>query len=279
MTTASVRDLIDGNTIPEVGFGTYPLRGEEGVTAIRAALDVGYRLFDSAIRYENEDTVGLALRESGVDRSEWQVASKVPGRFQGYDETLGAVHQSLEALGLDQIDFYLIHWPLPKVDKYVDTYRALVTAREEGLIRSVGVSNFTIEHLSRVFDEVGEWPVVNQVELHPRFPQAELRAFHDEHGIVTESWAPLGRAREILDVDVIGDIAAAHGVTAAQVVLAWHRQIGAVALPKSGNPERIQQNFDSIDVELEEAELAMITALGHEDGRLWGADPDTHEEF
>lgn len=279
MTTAPLRNLIDGNTIPQVGFGTYPLRDEEGVTAIRAALDAGYRLFDSAIRYENEDTVGLALRESGVDRSEWQVASKVPGRFQGYDETLGAVRQSLEAMGLDQIDFYLIHWPLPRIDKYIDTYRALVTAREEGLIRSVGVSNFTIEHLSRVFDEVGEWPVVNQVELHPRFPQEELRAFHDEHGIVTESWAPLGRAREILEVDVVADIAAGHGVTAVQVVLAWHRQIGAVALPKSANPDRIQQNFDSVNLELDAGELAMITALGREDGRLWGADPDTHEEF
>ena len=270
--------LNDGTSIPDIGFGTYPLKGDEGVNAVVSALDVGYRLLDTAVNYGNEDAIGQGIARSDVPREDVVVTTKIPGRHHGFDETLKSFEGSLEALGLDSIDLYLIHWPNPSVGKYVDTWRAMVRLKEEGRVRSIGVSNFTPEFLTKVADQTGVMPSVNQVELHPFFPQEELRAFHAEHGIVTEAWSPLGKAAPVKESEPVAAAAKAHGVTAAQVILRWHREIGSVAIPKSGNPERQRENFDIEGFTLSPDEVAAITALGRPDGRLFGGDPNTHEE-
>ncbi len=185
--------LNDGTSLPAIGFGTYPLKGEEAVTAIRSALDCGYRLLDTAVNYGNEEEVGEAIRRSGVPREEITVASKLPGRHHAYDEAVASVHASLERLGLDHLDLHLIHWPNPSVGKYAEAWRALVDLRQQGLVRSIGVSNFTGAHLQRIIDETGVTPAVNQIELHPYFPQVEMRAVNERLGIRTESWSPLGK--------------------------------------------------------------------------------------
>jgi 2,5-diketo-D-gluconate reductase A len=269
--------LNDGRALPAIGFGTYNLRGEAGAAAVSSAISTGYRLIDTALNYKNEGAVGDGIRASGVDRSEIIVTSKLPGRFHGYDETFVGFVESRALLGLDHVDLYLIHWPLPKIGKYLDTWRAMIELRDRGLVRSIGVSNFTVEQLTRLGDETGVVPAVNQVELHPRFPQATLRAFHAEHGIVTESWSPLGNRSDLTAETVITRIAADHGVTPTQAVLRWHIQLGAIPIPKSADPGRQRENIDLFGFELTETEIAEISAL--ESGRLWGGDPDTHEEF
>ncbi len=269
--------LRDGFAFPEVGFGTYGLNDSEGADAIVSALHEGYRLLDSAVNYKNEDAVGEAVSRTDVPRDEIIVTTKVPGRDQGYDETLRSAQGSLERLGLERLDLYLIHWPNPSVDKYVDTWRAMIALREEGKVARIGVSNFTEEMLTRVGDETGELPLVNQVELHPYFPQAALRAFHREHGIRTESWSPLARRSELLAEDVIAQVAQAHAVTESQVVLRWHTQLGSTPIPKSANPARQRENADVFGFELTDDEIAAISGL--EKGRLWGADPNSHEEM
>lgn len=271
--------LNDGTTLPELGLGTYPLRGDAGTDAVLSALDLGYRLIDTAVNYGNEDAVGRAVARTSVPREEIVVTTKVPGRDHGYDETLASFDRSLAALGLETIDLYLIHWPNPSVGKYVDAFRAMVRLKEEGRVRSIGVSNFTPEFLRDVADATGVMPAVNQVELHPFFPQAELRAFHAEHGIVTESWSPLGKGSPVREAAPVVAAAAAHGVSAAQVILRWHLQLGAVPIPKSGDPARQRENLDLHGFELTPDEVAAITALGRPDGRLFGGDPVTHEEM
>lgn len=271
--------LNDGTTLPDVGFGTYPLRGDEGTAAVLSALDLGYRLIDTAVNYRNEDAVGRAIAQTPVPREEIVVTTKLPGRDHGYDETLASFDRSAAALGLDVVDLYLIHWPNPSVGKFVDAYRAMVRLQEEGRVRSVGVSNFTEEHLARVADATGVVPAVNQVELHPFFPQAELRAFHVEHGIVTEAWSPLGKAAPVKEAAPVVAAARAHAVTPAQVVLRWHLQLGVVPIPKSADPGRQRENLDLRGFELTADEVAAITALGRPDGRLFGGDPNTHEEM
>jgi 2,5-diketo-D-gluconate reductase A len=268
--------LNDGAAFPQLGLGTYNLRGEDGVAAMVAAVDGGYRLLDSAVNYENEVEVGEAVRASGI-RDQLVVTTKVPGRDHGYDETIASARGSLERLGLDRIDLYLIHWPNPSVDKWVDTFKAMVTLQQDGLVGSIGVSNFTEPMLARLVDETGVTPAVNQVELHPYFPQAALRAFHAAHGIRTESWSPLARRTELLSEQTIVDIAAAHEVTPTQAVLRWHVQLGSTAIPKSADPARQRENADVFDFSLTDAEVAAISAL--ERGRLWDGDPDTHEEM
>lgn len=271
--------LNDGTTLPDVGFGTYPLRGDAGTDAVLSALDLGYRLIDTAVNYGNEDAVGRAIARAAVPREEIVVTTKLPGRDHGFDETLASFDRSAAALGLETVDLYLIHWPNPSVGRYVDAYRAMVRLQEEGRVRSVGVSNFTEEHLARVADATGVVPAVNQVELHPFFPQAELRAFHAEHGIVTEAWSPLGKAAPVKEAGPVVAAAAAHGVTSAQVVLRWHLQLGVVPIPKSGDPGRQRENLDLWGFELTAEEVAAITALGRSDGRLFGGDPNIHEEM
>jgi 2,5-diketo-D-gluconate reductase A len=275
VTPAPTLELLDGRTIPQVGLGTWPLDDDEAYAAVREALERNYRLIDSAARYDNEVGVGRAVADSDVPRDEIVVTTKLPGADHGYEEALAGFEESRRRLGLEYVDLYLIHWPLPTIDRYVDTWRAFVHLREQGLARSIGVSNFTPDQIQRIAEATGVWPAVNQIELHPDFAQADVRAWHAEHGVVIESWRPLGRG--LLGHPKLAEIGEAHGKTAAQVVLRWHIQLGLVAIPKSGNPERIAQNFDVFDFELSEGELASLAELDREN-RL-GGDPESHVEL
>lgn len=277
MTVVPSVGLNDGRTLPQLGLGTYGLNDDEGTAQVVQAISSGYRLLDTALNYGNEAAVGEAVRQSGVPRDELVVTTKLPGRHHGYDETLASFDESRANLGLDFVDLYLIHWPLPRVDKFVDTFKAFVRLQEDGLVGSVGVSNFTAEHLQRVADETGVVPAVNQVELHPYFPQAELRAVHESMGIVTESWSPLAKQSELLQEARVVEIARAHGKTPTQVVLRWHVQLGAVPVPKSADRGRQRENLDVFDFELTPDEVESLSGL--ERGRLWDGDPTTHEEF
>ncbi len=271
--------LNDGNTLPAIGFGTYPLKGEEGVTAIVRAIEAGYRLLDTAVNYENETEVGEAIRRSGLTRSDVQVTSKLPGRHHGYDDAVASVRGSLDRLGLDFRDLQLIHWPNPSVGKYAEAWRALVDLREQGLVRSIGVSNFTEAHLGNIIDETGVTPAVNQVELHPRFPQQEMREVHERLDIRTEAWSPMGKRNAPLEEPAVTRPADRAGVTPGQVILRWHVQLGSLPIPKSGNPERQRQNLDIFGFELTDEELEEISGLADPRGRLFGGDPDSHEEM
>lgn len=275
--TAPEYSLRDGNRIPAIGLGTYGLNEQAGVDAIVSGIADGYRLIDTAYNYGNEDVVGEAIKRCGVERSDLVITTKLPGRHHGFDETLASLDESRHRLGLDWVDLYLIHWPNPRIDKYVDSWRAMIRLREQGLVRSIGVSNFTPEMLDRLERETNVVPVVNQVELHPYFPQQELRAYHDEHEIRTESWSPLAKRTELLQEPVITAIASEHGVSPAQVVLRWHIELGSVPIPKSAHAERRRENFDVFSFELMGAEVEAISALSR--GRLWGGDPESHEEF
>ncbi len=275
----SPRELNDGTTIPPVGFGTAGLRGDDAVEVVMNALDNGYRLIDTAVNYGNEVEVGEAIRRSDVPRDEIVVTSKIPGRHHGYDDAITSTRESLDRLGLDRIDVHLIHWPNPKQEKYPEAWRALVQLRDDGLVRSPGVSNFTEEHLRRIIDETGVAPVLNQIELHPYFPQPEMRRVDEELGIVTESWSPLGKRQAPFgDVPVVA-AAEAHGVSPGQVILRWQLQLGTLPIPKSATPSRQRENLDLDGFELTDEEVAAISALARPDGRLFGGDPDTHEEF
>ncbi|MGN7192305.1 aldo/keto reductase [Curtobacterium sp. MCBA15_004] len=264
--------LHDGATIPAVGFGVYKVDDAAAETAVATALDAGYRHVDTAEMYGNEAGVGRAVRASGLDRDDVFVTTKVWNDHQGRDATLRAFDASLERLGLDSVDLYLIHWPAAANDRYVETWRTLVELSDQGLARSVGVSNFQVPHLQRLLDETGEVPVVNQVERHPWLPQRELMDFHEEHGIVTEAWSPLGRGR-LVDEPVLARIAEAHGVSVAQVLVRWNVQQGVVVLPKSVTPARIRSNIDVDGFALTDDDLAAIATL--ESGQRTGSHPDT----
>ncbi len=269
--------LNDGIPFPELGLGTYGLRGDEGVAAVVAAIDSGYRLLDTAVNYENEREVGEAVRTSGVDRSELFVTTKIPGRHHGYDDAIESTNGSLAVTGLDYLDLSLIHWPNPSVGKFVDTWRGMIELRERGLVRSIGVSNFTEAMLTELIEETGVTPAVNQVELHPYLPQGALRAFHSEQGIRTERWSPLARRSELLTEQIIQELAVVHDVTPTQIVLRWHVEIGSTPIPKSADVDRQRENADVFGFSLTGDQVAAISAL--ERGRLWGGDPDTHEEM
>jgi 2,5-diketo-D-gluconate reductase A len=264
--------LNNGIDIPQLGFGVFLVPADEVVAPVRAALDAGYRLIDTAKLYDNEEGVGRAVVESGLDRHDIFLTTKVWNSDHGYDKTLRAFDASRQRLGLDVVDLYLIHWPTPQRDTYVDTWRALERLLADGRVRAIGVSNFTEAHLTRLLGETDVVPAVNQVELHPGFTQESLRKFHAEHGIVTESWSPLGRGQGLLDQPAVTDIAAAHGKTPAQVVLRWHLQLGFVVIPKSTHTERIQENFAVFDFALTDEEVAALSALT-EPQRI-GPDPD-----
>lgn len=271
--------LPSGRQLPPVGFGTYPLSGDDGIAAIASAIDAGYRLIDTAVNYENETEVGEAIRRSDVDRDDLLVCSKLPGRHHGYDDAIASTKESLERLGLDHLDLHLIHWPNPSQDHYVDAWRALVDLQGEGLVRDIGVSNFTEAHLDRIIEATGVTPAVNQIELHPYFPQESMRRVNADRGIVTESWSPLGKKQAPFEEPVVTAAAERLGVTPGQVILRWQVQIGALPIPKSGTPTRQRENLDVEGFELTDDEVASITALGRRDGRLFGGDPDTHEEM
>lgn len=269
--------LNDQTEFPQLGFGTYRLQGPEGVASIISAIRTGYRLLDTAVNYDNEREVGQAVRESGVDRAELLVTTKIPGRDHGYDGAVRSTKASLAVLGLERIDLSLIHWPIPRADRYLDTWRGMIEMRDNGLIRSIGVSNFTEPMLTRLIEQTGVVPAVNQVELHPYFPQTQLRAFHAEHGIRTESWSPLARRTELLQEQLLTELAEIYGVTATQIVLRWHVQLGSTPIPKSADPDRQRENADVFGFALTADQVEAISAL--ERGRLWGGDPDTHEEM
>jgi 2,5-diketo-D-gluconate reductase A len=271
--------LNDGTTLPAVGFGTAGLRGRDAVVVTAGALAVGYRLIDTAVNYGNEEEVGKAIRRSGVPRDQLRVTSKIPGRHHAYDDAVASTRESLERLGLDHLDLHLIHWPNPGRGQYVEAWRALVDLREQGLVRSIGVSNFTADHLDRIIGETGVTPSVNQIEVHPLFPQAEMRRANEERGVRTQSWSPLGKRQAPLAEPAVREAAEAHGVTPGQVILRWQVQQGNLPIPKSATPSRQRENLDVFGFELDESELEAITALGRSDGRLFGGDPDTHEEM
>ncbi|MGW2057265.1 aldo/keto reductase [Streptomyces sp. NPDC001840] len=276
MTSTPVHTLNDGTALPAVGLGTWPLDDAGAETAVTGALALGYRLVDTALNYRNETGTGRGVLRSGLPREDIVVTTKLPGRHHGYEETLASFEESRRNLGLDRVDLYLIHWPLPRVDKYVGSWKAMIKLREDGLVRSIGVSNFTAAHIERLEAETGVLPAVNQIELHPLLPQAELRAFHEAKGIVTESWSPLGRGRGLLEDPETVAVARAHGVTPGQAVLRWHTQLGAVPVPKSADPGRQRENLDIFGFELTEDEMARISAGPH---RRLGGDPEVHEEF
>ena len=271
--------LRDGTTVPAIGFGTYPLAGEEGTAAMVSALEVGYRYLDSAVNYGNEAEVGEALRRCGLPREQVQVATKIPGRFHAEDQARRSLEDSARALGLEQLDVALIHWPNPSQDLYPQAWRALVRAQQDGLVRTIGVSNFTPTHLRRVVDDTGVVPALNQVELHPRFPQEELRRVHAELGILTQAWSPLGKTLAPFDEEAVTAPAQRYGVSPGQVVLRWHLQLGTMPIPKSASPQRQRDNLDVLGFALTDDEVSAISALAREDGRRFGGDPDTHEEM
>src|SRR3954466_5176092 len=267
------RLAIRGDTeIPQLGFGVFQVPPEDTADVVARAFETGYRHIDTAEGYENEEGVGAAIRASGLAREDVFLTTKCPNSKHGYAEARGALQGSLERLGLDFVDLYLIHWPIPSKDRYVETWKAFVDMQKEGLTRSIGVSNFQPDHLRRIIDETGVTPAINQVELHPRLQQPELRRVHGERGIVTEAWSPLAQGA-VLDDPAITKIAEAHGVAPGQVVIRWPLQLGNVVIPKSVTPERIEQNFDVFGFELGDDEMASIEAL--EAGERPGPDPDT----
>jgi diketogulonate reductase-like aldo/keto reductase len=271
--------LNDGTTLPAIGLGTYALRGLPGAAAMADALREGYRLLDSAVNYENEGAVGNAVRMSGVKREDIRVTSKLPGRHHKKPNVTWAIEESLLRSGLDYLDLYLIHWPNPSQGLFVEAWEGMIEARERGLVRSIGVSNFLPEHLDLLIEKTGVAPSVNQVELHPYFNQAEQRAADKQRGVLTQAWTPIGKGTALLSEAVIADIANKHGRTPAQVVLRWHVQLGVLPIPKSANPGRRQENLKVEDFQLDDADMAAIATLTREKGRLFDGDPRTHEEF
>ena len=253
--------LNNGVDIPQVGYGVFKIPAEDTTKAVLTALDTGYRHIDTARLYRNEDAVGAAVRESGLPRDEVFVTSKVWNDDHGYDSTLRAFDASLARLGFDVLDLYLIHWPVPAQDQYVDTWRALERIYHDGRARAIGVSNFQPEHLRRLVDGSEVVPAVNQVELHPYLQQRELRRMHEELGIRTEAWDPIARGGELLGDDTVTDLAAKHGRTPAQVVLRWHVQLGNLVIPKSVTPSRMAENIALFDFALDGDDMAALAVL------------------
>jgi 2,5-diketo-D-gluconate reductase A len=264
--------LNDGNAIPAVGLGVFKVPPADTQHVVSAALRAGYRHFDTAAAYRNERETGCAIAESDVPRDQLYVVTKLANPDQGYDRTLAAFDASMARLGLDYLDLYLIHWPQPDLGKFVDTFKAFAHLRDQGRIRSIGVSNFEPEHLTVLVDAIGMVPAVNQIELHPRFPQAELREVHAQRGIATEAWAPLGKG-ELLNHPTITALAQDCGRTPAQVLIRWHLQLGTIVIPKSVHPTRIASNFDVFDFELSADHMASIASL--DDGTRLGPNPRT----
>ncbi len=263
-------DLNDGHQIPQLGFGVFQVPPEDTADVVTKALQTGYRHIDTAAAYRNEAGVGEAIKRSSLGREDVFVTTKLWNDDQGRESARRALEKSLGRLGFDYVDLYLIHWPAPDQDRYLETWQTLIECRADGLARSIGVSNFLVEHLERIIEETGETPSVNQIELHPRLVQDELRRFHEEHDIRTEAWSPLGQG-ELLDEDAIAEIAEANDRTPAQVILRWHLQLGNVVIPKSITPERIEENFAVIDFELDDEEMRAIEQL--DAGKRFGPDP------
>lgn len=265
--------LNDGTKIPQLGLGVWKMPDDEAPGIILSALNAGYRHIDTAAAYGNEAGVGRGIAESDVPREEIFVTSKLWNDRQGYDAALRAFDETMDKLGFDTLDLYLIHWPMPAQDQYVDSWKALIRLREEGRIRAIGVSNFLPDHLERLIEETGEAPAINQIELHPYFQQAKQREVHEKLGIVTECWSPLGQGEALSDA-ILTEIASRYGKSAAQVILRWQIQLGLVTIPKSSNHDRMRENISIFDFELTEAEMAQIKGLDSAEGRI-GPDPAT----
>ncbi|MEE1742120.1 aldo/keto reductase [Streptomyces sp. BE147] len=263
--------LNNGLEMPQLGFGVWQVPDDEAEKAVATAIESGYRSIDTAAVYENEAGTGRAIAASGVARDELFVTTKLWNGDQGHDAALRAFDASLDRLGLDYVDLYLIHWPVPAADRYVDTYKALEKILAEGRAKSIGVSNFLPEHLERLLGETSVVPVLNQIELHPQLQQGESRALHAAHGIATEAWSPLGQGKGLLDVPTVVAVARKHGRTPAQAVLRWHLQLGNVVIPKSVTPSRIAENLDVFGFELDADDLAAFAAL--DEGRRLGPNP------
>lgn len=271
--------LHDGLALPVIGFGTASLKGNDGANAISSAINAGYRLIDTAYNYENEGAVGEAVKRSSVPREELKITSKLPGRYQTRDKAIAAIQESLYRANLDYFDLYLIHWPNPNQDNYVEAWQTLIEAKKWGLIRSIGVCNFLPEHIERLEKETGEKPTINQIELHPFFNQEAQRKFHDKNNIVTESWSPLARLNNLLENETLKQIAERHNKSIGQVTLRWHYQLGAVSIPRSSNHNRQLENLSIFDFALDESEMNSIAELSRPDGRLGDQDPAVYEEF
>jgi diketogulonate reductase-like aldo/keto reductase len=271
-TEVPVLTLHDGVEIPQLGFGVFQIPPEETQEKVEEALGAGYRHVDTAAAYRNEAGVGAAIAATGIRREDVFVTTKLWNSEQGYDSTLAAFEKSIERLGTGHVDLYLIHWPLPAKDLFLDTWRAFERIQEEGGARSIGVSNFRVEDLERLRAEAEKQPTVNQIELHPRLQQAELRAWHAEHDVATEAWSPLAQG-EVLEDGTVETVAAHHDRTPAQVILRWHLQLGNVVIPKSSSPGRIRENFEVFDFELSEDDMAALERL--DSGQRTGPDPGT----
>ncbi len=272
VTTVPVTELNNGVRMPQLGFGVFQVPDEETTAAVKTALEAGYRSIDTAAVYGNEAGVGTALADRGIARDELFITTKLWNSAQGYDSTLRAFDESMAKLGLERLDLYLIHWPAPKLDKYVDTWRAFEKLYADGRVRAIGVSNFQPAHLERLLDASDVVPAVNQVELHPYLQQADVRAFDEKHGIATEAWSPLAKGGSLLGEPAIGDLATKYARTPAQIVLRWHLQLGNIVIPKSVTPSRVAENFDVFGFTLAEEEIEALTSLDR--GERTGPDPD-----
>ncbi|WP_176037033.1 aldo/keto reductase [Brucella tritici] len=272
MTVSTVK-LNDGNHIPQLGYGVWQVGNDEAVAAVSEALKAGYRHIDTAAIYGNEEGVGKAIKGSGIERGDIFLTTKLWNSEQGYESTLKAFDTSLKKLGTDYVDLYLIHWPMPSKDLFMETWRAFLKLKEEGRAKSIGVSNFRTADLERIIKESGVTPVLNQIELHPQFQQDELRLFHSKHNIATEAWSPLGQGK-ILEEATLKTIAEKHGKSVAQVILRWHIETGNIVIPKSVTPARIKENFDIFDFHLNGTDHDAITKLDKADGRI-GPNPST----
>jgi 2,5-diketo-D-gluconate reductase A len=271
--------LNDGHQLPNLGLGTYQLKGGAGFQQILAAIKSGYRLIDSATNYDNEGIVGKAIRHSGVPRSEFFITSKLPGKYHDYESARDAIQESLARMGIDYFDLFIIHWPLPKRGLYVEAWQALVDAQKQGLIRSIGVSNFEPEHLDRIIEETGVKPAVNQIEIHPYWVQEDNVLENLRRGIKVEAWSPLGRGSAALKEPVIQKIAEKYGKSTSQIITRWHIDRGIIPVLRSSNPAHQREDLDVFDFELENNEIAAINDLNREDGRIDGQDPNEYEEF
>jgi 2,5-diketo-D-gluconate reductase A len=267
--------LNSGATIPQLGFGVFQIDRQDTAKTVGTALEIGYRHIDTAQMYGNEAEVGEAIATSGLARDELFVTTKCNNANHGQDEAQRALDESLTKLGLDYVDLYLVHWPLPGKDLYVPTWKGFEQAAKDGKTRSIGVSNFQSHHLDRLAQETSTVPAVNQIEIHPHMQQQAMRDYDERHGIATEAWSPIGQGKGVLDEPVLGKIAAAHGKTAAQVTLRWHVQLGNIVFPKSVTPERIRENFEIFDFSLTDDEMSAVAGL--EKGQRVGPDPDTFD--
>ncbi|SFC57195.1 Aldo/keto reductase [Alkalibacterium subtropicum] len=281
MTMEHYFETNDGSRLPKIGLGTVYIKGAKGVQSTLSAIQNGYRLIDTSTNYNNEGMVGEAIRRSSIPREAFIISSKLPGEAHAYDKAIMMIQESLYRMGLDYFDKYLIHWPLPKQDKYVEAWQAMVDAQKFGLIKSIGVSNFLEEHLDRIIEETGVVPATNQIERHPYFNNKELIAVNKERGILTEGWSPFGRDKvDVLGIDVLKEIGEKYGKSAAQVVLRWNIENDVLTVAKSASPENQRANLDVFDFSLTPEDIERIDALDKgEPGRVEGQHPNEYEEF